>query len=100
MLKYRRKLSQGRGWVHDYNTILYNFEVGITSLVLYILQSGTAWDRVQYGCLLCNRIHSFPLDILGEVGDEVNPVSFVVGRQIRLYQEIDGVDEGYVAEFL
>ena len=28
----------------------------LTSLVLYLLQAGTAWDGVQYGCLLSNII--------------------------------------------
>ena len=37
---------------------------------------------------------------MGEIGDEVEPVSFVIGRHGRLYQEIDGGDEGYGAEGL
>ena len=34
----------------------------------------------------------------GGVGDEVDPVSFGVGRHSRLYQEIDGRDQGAGAE--
>ena len=37
---------------------------------------------------------------MGEVGDEVDPVLFGVGYHIRLYQEIDGVDEGAEGEVI
>ena len=33
-----------------------NTEGELNSLVLYVLQSGTAWYGVQDGCMLCNRI--------------------------------------------
>ena len=60
MLKYIRKLSQGRGLVHECDTILYNVKGGLKSLVLYLPQAGTAWDGVQDGFLVCNRIPSIP----------------------------------------
>ena len=63
MLKYSRKLSQGQGRVHEYNTISHNVEGELTSLVLYLLQDGTAWEIVQEGCLLCNRIPNLPQDL-------------------------------------
>ena len=56
MLKYNHKLSQGWGCVYECDTILYNAEGGLTSLVLYLLQSGTALEGVQDGFLICNRI--------------------------------------------
>ena len=73
---------------------------GLNSLVLYPPQTRTAWDGVQDGCLLCNRSSNLPWDPAGEGGDEVEPVSFGVGRHNRLYQEIDGGDKGAGVEGL
>ena len=98
MLKYIYKYSQGWVWVHECDTISYNVEGLLTSLVLYLPQARTAWVRVQDSCLICNRIPHLPWDPAGEGGDEVDPLSFGAGRHSRLYQDIDGGDKGSGAE--
>ena len=94
MLKYSLKLSQGRGWVHKCDTILHKIKGGLNSLVLYLPQDRTDWDGVKDGCLIYNMIPPLPWDTAGEGGDEVELVLFGVGHHDRMYQEIDGGDEG------
>ena len=100
MLKYRLKLSQGQVWVHDCDTILHNVKGELTSLVLYLMQAGNALDIVQGSFLIFTISPNIPWDKGREVGDAVEPVSFGVGRHGRLYQDIDGGEEGALAKAL
>ena len=88
MIKYSRNLSQFWEWVHYCNKISHILEGGLTSLVLYLPQAGTAWEGVQDGCLICNRSLHLPWYPAGGGGGEVGPVSFGVGHHIRLCQDI------------
>ena len=93
MLKYSCKLSQGRGWFHECDTILPSIKGGLTSLVLYLLKSGTALNKVQDSWLIYNKIPHLTWDSVGEGEYEVKPVSIGVVNHHRLYQDIDGWDK-------
>ena len=73
--------------------ISHNVKGGLISLVLYLRQAGTSWEIFREVCLLYNRIPCLPW------GDEVDPVSFGVGRHSRLCQNISGVDKGGIFLF-